>query len=175
MESFIKIDEILDLYEKQFGDDVKIIARINPETISKYERLISFIGFMPEFEIIIDKTIPFGKIDLKKNESIDKFSKSNKSEKELAEWVLKNENNAIYKMKIWHNFAETSRSINNIYMMEEKYFNTRDSAVEFLRKYIKENFINTGCFRINGVKLICIDVCSFGQNIELQKIFEFIN
>ena len=99
-----------------------------------------------------------------------KTKQKEKSEIILREWISKNKNSGIYKIKIWRNDAENSRDIDYISVLEEKYFDNINSVVEYSKKYIKENFINPDGFRIIGESLVCSDISSWGITIELKRI-----
>ena len=99
-----------------------------------------------------------------------KTKQKEKSEIILREWISKNKNSGIYKIKIWRNGAETSKNIDYISVLEEKYFDNINSAIDFSKSYIKEHFINPDGFRIIGKNLICCDICSWGETIELKRI-----
>lgn len=92
------------------------------------------------------------------------------SEKNTENWIYKNGEGGIYGVKVWRNDAETSRDIDYISVLEEKYFDNINSAVEYSKRYIKEHFINPDGFRIIGESLVCSDICSWGKTIELKKI-----
>ena len=99
-----------------------------------------------------------------------KIKQKEKSETILQDWILKNKNGGIYEVKIWRNDAETSKNIDYISVLEEKYFDNINSAIDFSKSYIKEHFINPDGFRIIGKNLICSDICSWGETIELKRI-----
>ena len=92
------------------------------------------------------------------------------SEKNTENWIYKNSGGGIYEVKVWRNDAETSRDIDYISVLEEKYFDNINSAVEYSKRYIKENFINPDGIRIIGESLVCSDICSWGKTIELKRI-----
>ena len=92
------------------------------------------------------------------------------SEKNTENWIYKNGDGGIYEVKVWRNDAETSRDIDYISVLEEKYFDNINSAVEYSKRYIKENFINQDGIRIIGESLVCSDICSWGKTIELKRI-----
>lgn len=92
------------------------------------------------------------------------------SEKNTENWIHKNDKGGIYEVKIWRNDAETSKNIDYISVLEEKYFDNINSAIDFSKSYIKEHFINPDGFRIIGKNLICSDICSWGETIELKRI-----
>lgn len=92
------------------------------------------------------------------------------SEKNTENWIYKNGEGGIYEVKVWRNDAETSRDIDYISVLEEKYFDNINSAIDYSKQYVKENFSHADCFRIIGDSLVCSDICSFGQNLELKRI-----
>ncbi len=84
--------------------------------------------------------------------------------------MSKNSNDGIYQVRVWRNDAETSRDIDYISVLEEKYFNNINHAVEYSKKYIKEHFINSYGFIMIGESLVCNDISSWGKTIELKRI-----
>lgn len=92
------------------------------------------------------------------------------SEKNTENWIYKNGEGGIYAVKVWRNDSETSRNIDYISVLEEKYFDNINSAVEYSKRYIKERFINPDGFRMIGESLVCSDICSWGKTIELKRI-----
>ena len=92
------------------------------------------------------------------------------SEKNIENWIYKKSEGGIYEVRVWRNDAETSGDVDYISVLEEKYFSTINSAIDFSKSYIKEHFINPDGFRIIGKNLICSDICSWGETIELKRI-----
>ena len=92
------------------------------------------------------------------------------SEKNIENWIYKNSEGGIYEVRVGRKDAETSRDIDYISVLEEKYFSEINSAIDYSKQYVKENFSNADCFRIIGDSLVCSDICSFGQILELKRI-----
>ena len=104
-----------------------------------------------------------------KEHEIRKKENEIKSVENIKKWI-ENNKKGMFKVKIWYNAAETSRDADNICVLEEKYFSKSTSAVEYMKKYIKENFINADAVRIIDKALICSDITSWGRNITVNKV-----